>query len=686
MDICCVVDLSSSMGEAAQTADGESPDDGLSVLDVVKHAVRTCAAMLTALDRLSIVVFSNDAKTVLELTPMTEEGHEQVNAALATIFASGKTNLWQGLKNGMQNLNDGDSTRCKALLLLTDGVPNVLPGDDVDGSEALAEAQQLVREMGEDPTQGEGLQMAEAMAQSIKEAKSTRSLSVEGLARHLHELKEYLETAGDFKFQLNTFGFGYDLDSELLSRLAHECHGTFAFVPDVLIVGTAFVSSVANLLSTSVQSATLHISQLNGATFEGDIRGSHNVSETSWGKVIPLGPLRRGTSRTIVATMRIPAGLPTPFLKASVAFDDGCNETISIQGCIQGCVDEGHSTDALVASLRSQVVDCTLRAIEDFRAGREDVALHAIADLGDLIESQTVAFTLTGQHKAQVTALHTDLTGRMAKALTGIERFNRWGKHYLRAIARAHQIETCTNYMDRSLAPYGGPDFLMLRAEGETIFVSLPPPVPTLGTYADDPSSCIHSGYTPQRATSSGSVDMSNYCTGSGGGCFGPASTVIVARSGASCAVPVSAVRAGDSVRTSCGLARIRCVVQIRIEKQPLVLLPGGLQITATHPVYIHGEWYRPGELHSAQPTSTLTDLVYNFVLDEPGSLLLVNGVACVTLGHGLQVDRVRHPFYGSRRVIAALERVDGWADGLVSVECVNDIDGHTCAFRPVRV
>jgi Mg-chelatase subunit ChlD len=102
MDICCVVDLSSSMGEAAQTADGESPDDGLSVLDVVKHAVRTCAAMLTALDRLSIVVFSNDAKTVLELTPMTEEGHEQVNAALATIFASGKTNLWQGLKNGMR--------------------------------------------------------------------------------------------------------------------------------------------------------------------------------------------------------------------------------------------------------------------------------------------------------------------------------------------------------------------------------------------------------------------------------------------------------------------------------------------------------------------------------------------------------------------------------------------------------
>jgi len=35
-------------------------------------------------------------------------------------------------------------------------------------------------------------------------------------------------------------------------------------------------------------------------------------------------------------------------------------------------------------------------------------------------------------------ALRADTDGRMTKALTGKTRFNRWGKHYMRAICRSH--------------------------------------------------------------------------------------------------------------------------------------------------------------------------------------------------------------------------------------------------------
>jgi len=35
-------------------------------------------------------------------------------------------------------------------------------------------------------------------------------------------------------------------------------------------------------------------------------------------------------------------------------------------------------------------------------------------------------------------ALRADADGRMTKALNGKTRFNRWGKHYLRAICRSH--------------------------------------------------------------------------------------------------------------------------------------------------------------------------------------------------------------------------------------------------------
>jgi hypothetical protein len=33
-----------------------------------------------------------------------------------------------------------------------------------------------------------------------------------------------------------------------------------------------------------------------------------------------------------------------------------------------------------------------------------------------------------------------DVNGRMLKAIDGSQRFNRWGKHYLRAITRSHQL------------------------------------------------------------------------------------------------------------------------------------------------------------------------------------------------------------------------------------------------------
>merc|ERR1740130_1697983 len=69
--------------------------------------------------------------------------------------------------------------------------------------------------------------------------------------------------------------------------------------------------------------------------------------------------------------------------------------------------------------------------------------------------------------------------GRMSKALKGKERFNRWGKHYIKALMRAHQVQQCTNFMDPGLQAYGGDLFLSLRDEGDDIFLSLPPPNPS---------------------------------------------------------------------------------------------------------------------------------------------------------------------------------------------------------------
>merc|ERR1712046_299843 len=116
----------------------------------------------------------------------------------------------------------------------------------------------------------------------------------------------------------------------------------------------------------------------------------------------------------------------------------------------------------------------------------------------------------------------------MLKALKGKERFNRWGKHYLRALARAHQVQQCTNFMDPGLQVYGGELFRALRDIGDEAFLSLPPPkpskaLPPVALVAPTPTPpppaarASWSGPSPARQRTP-SPQMSTYYAGSGGG------------------------------------------------------------------------------------------------------------------------------------------------------------------------
>jgi hypothetical protein len=75
-DICCVIDVSGSMGSMAmyETEDGQTKHDGLNILDLVKHAITAIAHILGPEDRLAVVPFSTTATTCCPLTLMTEEG------------------------------------------------------------------------------------------------------------------------------------------------------------------------------------------------------------------------------------------------------------------------------------------------------------------------------------------------------------------------------------------------------------------------------------------------------------------------------------------------------------------------------------------------------------------------------------------------------------------------------------
>lgn len=194
-----------------QGAANQKETYGLSQLDLVKHALKTIVHSLTENDRLSIVSFSNSASILFNLRQMDNDGRSGALAALERLTDNGQTNLWDGLRTGLEVLAKGQrsSESNAALFLLTDGCPNV------------------------EPPRG-----------------------------HVPTLASYKKKT-NFTCSINTFGFGYNLDSKLIEDLAQmgNC-GSYAFIPDGSFVGTIFVNAISNLLTTAATNLQLSIDDI----------------------------------------------------------------------------------------------------------------------------------------------------------------------------------------------------------------------------------------------------------------------------------------------------------------------------------------------------------------------------------------------------------------------------------------
>lgn len=67
-------------------------------------------------------------------------------------------------------------------------------------------------------------------------------------------------TLADFperRFSINTFGFGYALDSQMLYDISALGDGYFGYIPDCTMVGTIFVNFLASSLSTAIKKLTI---------------------------------------------------------------------------------------------------------------------------------------------------------------------------------------------------------------------------------------------------------------------------------------------------------------------------------------------------------------------------------------------------------------------------------------------
>jgi len=391
------------------------------------YSVLTIIENLNEHDSLSIVQFESKSTVAFPHQKMTEANKTEAKRILNTFRASGGTNMWEGIKKGLETLQSsvGISGQNATLLFLTDGEPSD--------------------------------------------------------SNHVKNIQDYKDKNA-LNCTINTFGFGYSLNSVLLKDLAHEGNGTFAFIPDSSLVGTVFVNALTNILCAATVNATLSIEHQGDAKIECFL-GGHKANNTSWGSTVQIGALQFGQTKDYV--IKISGKIESPYLRATLKYRDpkyGQEVVVEADG-IDRLSDDPQTE---IQILRSKFLDSCGQALvlTDLDQSRK-----VLNELIKEIECSTVA------QDSFVVDLLQDLTGQITEAFSKKEWFQKWGRHFLPSIIDAHKEQQCNNFKDFGVQHYGGELFKELRDKIDEVFITLPPPKPTQtkSSYSSHSSSSSYS-------------------------------------------------------------------------------------------------------------------------------------------------------------------------------------------------
>lgn len=586
----CVLFFLRSAGTIAQqkNAAGDQESLGMSLLDVVVHAVYTVAATLEPTDRLALVVFSSNAQTLLPLTAMTPANLQTTITHLRSMQPTDSTNLWAGIDQGLQVFGGvEDVNRARVMVVLTDGQPNTSP---VNGEVAALQSWKV---------------------------------------RH----------GGRLPCTVHTFGFGYEANSTMLKDVAMVGNGLYGFIPDASFVGTAFINLVCNVLVITGSHTRLTVR--TPLPFQTE---QPHVQLTMKGPAQHVATLALGTlhaDQPMVVLVDVQAGAipPTAALEVVVEYLEVGVGWVTLTKVGHTPADPGVCA---VQHCRMDVVRGIYQALKQAPFSLED----ARAKITE------VAQRLRRFPELRVQPLLDDLV-QVMEGLKTRYSFDRWGAHYLKALAGAHFHQQCTNFKDPGLQGYGGAYFRELRAVADDIFVSLVPLVSA-----------------PRRG--SGTRVSMSACHNSSNPCFAGWCLVRMADGTTQ---RVDSLRKNDCVAGPLGVAaKVVCVLKTNVQPGLMCVFASGLVITPYHPIRTPDHtWVLPRDLVLPFLVPQCTAL-YSFVL-ETGHTMVINGEECVTLGHHFTDPVVAHSYLGTDAVLHDMAAMPGWAAGWIE-------RNHNCLVR----
>ena len=435
------------------------------------------------------------------------------------------------------------------------------------------------------------------------------------------------------------------MDSQLLKNLA--INGQFAFIPEKSMLATILISLVANNYTIYGNNVILQLQTTEGVSIrQEDFVADSPITFADWGANISLKNLYLDQNVHFAYSLNISKDAKLPYIVTTLKMDNPClNKEISIQGDFSL---EDSNVD--VYYLRQLYIQAVYRSMQYANVGDYTQARLNLNNMLLLLQSFP-------KHEIIATILQDLIDGdKEGQVVLAVNKDNyiKWGQHYLRSLIQAHELHIRHNFKDKSVQIYGGDLFENMRNHIEDKFCSLPPPKPSRASVQQ----LQH--FTQSVSQGTYSTQQSYYC--SSGPCFDGNCTIL---SGSEQLFFVKDARKGDRVMTIDNqVATIVCVLKTlsKNNKRELVELNGGLKITPWHPVLLD-KWEFPINLE--KPEIRNCHAVYSFVLSN-GHIMIINGVKCATLGHGIRGPVIEHPFFGTQAVINNLKKLDGWNRGYI--------------------
>jgi hypothetical protein len=429
LDIVCVLDTSGSMSNKAtvQNANGEVESHGLNYLDVVIHATRTIVALLSPQDRMSIITFNSNSKTIFKPQFMTDHAKADANAELDKVGYGGTTKMLGGINLGLDTMDrlQNKEGRLQSLFLFTDGMPDESPAE------------------------------FETNLNRRREKYPNKRLPC----------------------TIEAFGFGYSMNSKLLDTISQIGYGHYSFIPDSGMVGTVFVNSVSNLLVSQATQCHLRLSRTSSK------KPSQDDVTIQLPTICNQQPFTYMFDISEVSQL-----LTADTIYYTLSFNDVTNGYSTVEGVVSsGSVSpelemfsssiDGLTFDQLLmySNLHTSFIEGLAKCLQ---LSNTDASQGVLDSLDALFESGDDVISLSKLLQGTVA----ELRDQVSKALLNPDWFQKWGRHYLLSLKAAHFGHCCNNFKDPGLQSFGGPLFQTIRDEADDIFVSLPAPKPKSGT------------------------------------------------------------------------------------------------------------------------------------------------------------------------------------------------------------